>query len=313
MIYVENSLNNSHDAAFALAEEEFLLENYTVGEYLMLWISPPTVVYGKFQNPFEEFSLRLTKEAGIAAVRRNSGGGCVYHDSGNLNFTVITDKSNSFPDYERFLSPIAEVLRSLGVPACLGNSFDITVDGKKVSGNAEAVSKNRMMHHGTLLFDSDLSVLSSVTGNARTGVISKSIKSNPAPVANIRPYLKDDMDIYEFAAEIRLALCREKIRPVIFDNAELSEISRIAEKYRSFEWNFARSPAFCVEHEDTIGEKRVKFVLNSKNGLITSLTSDYDEINDILASAIGIRLTTEELKNAFPDAISAVIEKMVFA
>lgn len=233
--------NDSHDPAFCLAAEEFLLENYTSGEFLMYWSGDRSIITGKFQNIYEEVSLLECQKNNIGVYRRNSGGGTVYHDLGNVNFSFFADRGESSPDYERFLTPVITALRHMGVPAEMGSSFDITVDGKKVSGNAQSVHKNRVMHHGTLLFDVDLAALSSLTGHAREKIKSKSIKSNPSPVCNIKPYLPG-LTVSEFTEKLKYALCHEEIS---FTNEEKAEINRIAdEKYRTWDWNFARSPAF---------------------------------------------------------------------
>lgn len=251
--------NDSHDPAFCLAAEEFLLENYTQGEFLMLWSGEKSVITGKFQNIYEEVSLLECQKNNIGIFRRNSGGGTVYHDLGNVNFSIFADKGDSSPDYERFLTPIVSALNSLAIPAEIGKSFDITVGGKKVSGNAQSVHKSRVMHHGTLLFDTDLGVLSSVTGHASAKITSKAIKSTPAPVCNMKPFAPD-LTPEAFAEEIKNALCSGEIS---FTNEEISEINRIAdEKYRTWEWNFGRSPAFEL--------KSSSISLSAKNGVILS-------------------------------------------
>lgn len=275
--------NDSHDPAFCLAAEEFLLENYTQGEFLMLWSGGKSVITGKFQNIYEEVSLLECQKNNIGIFRRNSGGGTVYHDLGNVNFSFFADKGENSPDYERFLTPIVRALCSLGIPAEIGKSFDITVGGKKVSGNAQSVHKCRVMHHGTLLFDTDLGVLSSVTGHAREKITSKAIKSTPAPVCNMKQFAPE-LTTETFAEEIKNALCSGEIR---FTDEEIAEINRIAdEKYRAWEWNFGRSPAFEL--------KSGSISLSAKNGVILS--------SDIYADTlVGLRL--------IPDVIYAALRK----
>ncbi|MBP3292745.1 MAG: lipoate--protein ligase family protein, partial [Clostridia bacterium] len=217
MIYIPSTTTS---AAENLAVEEYLLTRCTSGDFLMLWKSAPTVVIGKFQNAYGEVSVAETLRRGISLVRRNSGGGTVYHDEGNLNFTMIADRGENSPEYERFLTPVIAALRDLGIPAKMGDAFDITVDGYKVSGNAQSVVKNRVMHHGTLLFDADLTVLSEITGHASADVQSKAIQSNPSPVCNLRPYLKHDMDIAVFTDYMKTALCGENAEIRTFTDEE---------------------------------------------------------------------------------------------
>ena len=284
MIYIPSTTTS---AAENLAVEEYLLTRCTSGDFLMLWKSAPTVVIGKFQNAYGEVSVAETLRRGIALVRRNSGGGTVYHDGGNLNFTMISDRGENSPDYERFLTPVIAALRDLGIPAKMGDSFDITVDGYKVSGNAQSVVKNRVMHHGTLLFDADLTVLSEITGHASADVQSKAIQSNPSPVCNLRPYLKHDMDIAVFT----VAPAMVPMFPVnqfftssrIFTDEETAEIERLRDtKYAAWEWNFAKSPAF-TKHCGT-------FSVDVRNGIITAVHGEHPVEN-----LTGIRMNPEEL------------------
>ncbi|MBO4932421.1 MAG: lipoate--protein ligase [Clostridia bacterium] len=282
MIYIPSTTTS---AAHSLAVEEFLLTHAASGEFLMLWKSAPTVVIGKFQNAWGEVSVGETLRRGIALVRRNSGGGTVYHDEGNLNFTMIADRGENSPEYERFLTPVIAALRDLGIPAKMGDVFDITVDGYKVSGNAQSVVKNRVMHHGTLLFDADLTVLSEITGHASADVKSKAIQSNPSPVCNLRPYLKHDMTIDAFADYLKTALCGENAEIRTFTDEENAEIERLRDtKYAAWEWNFAKSPAF-TKHCGT-------FSVDVRNGIITAVHG-----NEKLAESLtGVRMNPEDVR-----------------
>ena len=285
MIYIPSATTS---AAENLAAEEYLLTRVTEGDLLMLWKSAPTVVVGKFQNAYGEVSVGETLRRGIALVRRNSGGGTVYHDGGNLNFTMISDRGENSPDYERFLTPVIAALRDLGIPADMGDAFDITVDGCKVSGNAQSVVKNRVMHHGTLLFDADLTVLSEITGHANADVTSRAIRSNPSPVCNLRPYLKRDMDIAAFTDYMKTALCGENAEIRTFTEEESAEIARLRDtKYGTWEWNFAKSPPFTRVCTGNCGT----FYVVVKSGIITSVL-DNDELANKLT---GIRMTPEDV------------------
>ncbi len=275
MKYIKNSFSSP---ALSLAAEEFILENYTSGECLMLWRSPPSVIVGKFQNPYEEVSLIECDERGVGIFRRNSGGGTVYHDLGNVNFSLFRDHGEAC-DYPFFLSPIVDFLNSLGAEAYLGENFDIRIGGKKVSGNAQSVHRGRMMHHGTLLFDVQLGSLRSLTGHAREKIISKSIKSKPSEVANIKNFLPSSlsgMSVCEFEERlITFLACGEQIE---LSSDEICEIERIsAEKYSSWEWNFGRSPAFELESE--------ALRLKSKGGVI--LSCEFCGMMKDFAEAIG--------------------------
>ena len=289
MIYIPSTTTSAADN---LAAEEYLLTHCTSGEFLMLWKSAPTVVIGKFQNAWGEVSVEEILRRNITLVRRNSGGGTVYHDEGNLNFTMIADRGENSPEYERFLTPVIAALNKLGIPAKMGDAFDITVDGYKVSGNAQSVVKNRVMHHGTLLFDADLTVLSGITGHANADVQSKAIQSNPSPVCNLRPYLKHDMDIAAFADYLKTELCGEHPEIRTFTEEESAELERLRDtKYAAWDWNFARSPAFT--------KSCGTFSVFVKGGIITAVTD-----NDELAYRLtGVRMTPEDLRAAVPEYI----------
>lgn len=269
--------NPSHDPSFCLAAEQFILENLTEGEYLMLWRGERSVIVGKNQNVYGEVSLLECEKHGTPIFRRNSGGGTVYHDLGNVNFSFFSDMGER-TDYARFLTPVVEFLRSLGVPAEMGESFDITVNGKKVSGNAQSVHRGRVMHHGTLLFDADITALSSLTSHAREKAVSKAVKSNPAPVGNISDFLPQAITVEEFEKKLGDALS-DKVRSLTSD--ELRAIESLAEeKYRTWEWNCGRSPIFELHGEH--------ITLSAKNGVVLSAGEGFE-------SLIGCRLIPSEI------------------
>lgn len=287
MIYIPNS---STDAAYSLAVEEFLLTRVTSGDLLMLWQNTPTVVIGKFQNAYGEVSVETLLRRGITLVRRNSGGGTVYHDEGNLNFTMISDRGETSADYARFLTPVIEALRGLGIPAKMGDAFDITVDGKKVSGNAQSVVKNRVLHHGTLLFDSNLSVVDEITGHETAGVTSRAIRSNPSPVGNLRPFLARDMDFAAFRHSMKTALCGDAPETYSFTDEERREIQRLYDtKYRTWEWNYGRSPAFTRDCGT--------FSVDVKDGIITAVHGD----DRFAALLTGCRMRPDDLPEPIPE------------
>ena len=285
-------LSESHDPAVNLAAEEYLLESKKNGDYMMLWTSEPSVIIGKFQNPYAEVSLTECEKAGVKIFRRNSGGGTVYHDRGNLNYTVISDKSENSPDYSRFLTPIVDFLARYGVSAEITDTSALFTGGKKISGNAQSVSGGRVMHHGTLLFDADLTALDTLTGHAREKILTKSIKSNPSPVTNIRPLMSCDMDTVSFAYELGTGMCDEVCT---FSPEETAEINTVAaEKYRSWKWIFGRSPAFRLERDG--------FSINSSHGIIESC-SEYEDllkgaklIPDEITERLGVSATEADTR-----------------
>ena len=189
--------HDNTDAYFNLASEEYLLKQ-TDGYYFYLWINAPAVIVGVNQNALQEVNLSYTQTNGIKVVRRLTGGGAVYHDLGNLCYTVIAPFSESENNYKKFTAPVIEYLNELGVKAEFSGRNDITVDGKKISGNAQTVYKNRIMHHGTILFSSDMTVLEKALNPNKLKIESKGIKSVRARVTNVSNCLKNPLTIQEF-------------------------------------------------------------------------------------------------------------------
>jgi len=185
-------VNDHTDPRINLAVEEYAL-NYLDPreEYVILWQNEPTVVVGRNQNTVAEVNAPFIKERGIHVVRRLSGGGAVYHDFGNLNFTFIVDAQKEMvSNFEYFTRPVIQALASLGVEAEFSGRNDITIDGKKFSGNAQYWSKNRLLHHGTILFNSQLDVVQEALNVSADKLQSKGVKSVRSRVTNIYPYLK---------------------------------------------------------------------------------------------------------------------------
>ncbi len=236
----------SRDPAWNLAMEEFFFDCMDRGKsYLLLWQNHNTVVIGKNQNTQSEIDSGYVRDHGIRVVRRLSGGGAVYHDDGNLNFTFITDAEDGQRiDLHRFCVPIAETLRSFGVDAQISGRNDITVDGKKFSGNAQYVRQGRVMHHGTLMFDSDLSVLQKVLQVNREKLSSKGIASVSSRVTNLRPYLPEGVTIEDFAERlVQYLSCRYDLETLELTEQDLDEIEkRKNARYDTWQWNYGRSP-----------------------------------------------------------------------
>ena len=155
MIQIETT---SHDPFFNQAFEDYVFRTFREDEVLLLWRNRPAVVVGCYQNICREVHVRALLEQNVPVVRRMSGGGTVYHDLGNLNYTLITGQSGAL-DYDRCLAPVLRALNALGVPAQKSRTCDMTVDGKKISGSAQKIANGRVLHHGTLLFDADLTRL----------------------------------------------------------------------------------------------------------------------------------------------------------
>ncbi len=222
-----------------LATEEYLF-NHCDDDIFMLWQNEPTVVIGKNQNAFAELNMEYIKNNNIHIARRITGGGAVYHDLGNVNYTFISKKEGSEGiNFEYFTKPIIEALSSLGLPAVLSGRNDILIGEKKVSGNAQHTSENRVLHHGTLLFSSDLSVLSIALKVDEEKIKSKAIKSVRSRVTNIKDYL-EGIDVANFIELIKSFLLK-KYAPELIAPPSDEEISELLNKYTSREWVFPSS------------------------------------------------------------------------
>ncbi len=173
--------------AFHLACEEVIFQREREGDILLLWTNRPVIVCGAHQNIYQETSVWRARQAGIEILRRVSGGGTVYHDEGNLNYSVIMDEKK-FHTYDDLLRGMLTAMNRAGIPAEKGRICDINVGGRKVSGNAQRIAHGRILHHGTLLYDADLSVLREVSGRAGRKYTSRATQSNPAEVGNIKPF-----------------------------------------------------------------------------------------------------------------------------
>ena len=271
MIFVDNE--QVTDPALNLALEEYLLRSIAPGEDILLfYINEPAIIIGRNQNTLEEINREYVEANGIHVVRRLSGGGAVYHDLGNLNFSFITQNlRENVHNFRKFTEPVVRALRDLGVPAEVGGRNDILVEERKISGNAQYISSQRMVSHGTLLFDTDLSQVGEALRVKPGKIESKGIKSVRSRVANICDYLSAPLTIEAFRAHLLRSLfgSQEEISQYHLTPEDWQQARRLAdERYRSWDWNWGRSPAFNVQrtHRFPIGEVDAR--IDVQDGLI---------------------------------------------
>ena len=290
------------DAYFNLASEEYLLKKRKEN-FIYLWINAPAVIVGVNQNTVQEVNLDYTQSHGIKVVRRQTGGGAVYHDLNNVCYTVIAPYDENADAYRKFTAPVIEYLNSLGVKAAFSGRNDIVVDGKKISGNAQTVFGGRIMHHGTLLFDTDMTALSFALKPNKLKIESKGIKSVRARVTNIKEYLPDTT-VSEFKnglAEYFKKTCEEY---VLTEN-DISEINKLVDKkYSRYEWNIGRSPKGKNLFEYKFPFGILSFSFDTVEGKIQNadISGDFFSAGDIkeFASTLnGVKFTKKDVAAAF--------------
>jgi lipoate-protein ligase A len=268
-------INDSKLPQFNLALEEYVLNHLDPRHpYVIIWQNEPAVIIGRNQNTLAEVNMKFVKEKGIHVVRRLSGGGAVYHDLGNLNFTFIVDGDKGVvSNFEFFTRPVIKALHSLGVQAEFSGRNDITIDGKKFSGNAQYWSKNRLLNHGTILFNSDLAVVQEALNVKTDKLQAKGIKSVRSRVTNIYPYLKTPVTIEEFKEILLKFMQEEQTGPdIALTPEQVTEVERIkAERYARWEWNFGESPECEIVKEQRFAGGKLELHLNIREGRISDL------------------------------------------
>lgn len=271
------SNKNITDPTVNLALEEYCVRNLdTENEsYLLFYINEPSIIIGKHQNTIEEINQDYVNDNDIRVVRRISGGGAVYHDFGNLNFSFISKHSNdSIHNFRKFTQPVSEALKNIGVHAELSGRNDIIVEGRKISGNAQFTNTKSMFSHGTLLFDSHLDNVVEALNVKTDKIESKGIKSIRSRVANITEFLKKKITIEEFREILVESIFGGKeniIVQEITDN-EWKQVNKLSNgKYRTWEWNYGRSPEFNIQKVNRFGFGLIDTRIFVKDGIIEDI------------------------------------------
>ena len=282
MRYIENTVT---DPAFNMAAEEWLLTE-TLDEVFMLWRNEPCILIGRNQNTLSQIDERFVRERNIPVVRRMSGGGAVFNDLGNVNFTFIANGSaDDGLDFQRFTTPILEALRGMGVACSFEGRNDLLIDGKKFSGNAQHMHKNRILHHGTLLFSADMADLSGALRVDPEKFRDKAVKSVTSRVTNIASHLPSPMSVTEFIEALMTVVSQQAADTIVsLSGEEVAAINGIADaRYRTWDWNFGRSPAYDFTRTVRTSGGLLEVHLEIEKGRITSarLFGDYFGIYSI--------------------------------
>ncbi|USK71067.1 lipoate--protein ligase [Peribacillus asahii] len=310
MLFIDNK--GITDPRINLAIEEYALKHLDINEsYLLFYINKNAIIIGKNQNTVEEINQDYVDEQGITVVRRLSGGGAVYHDLGNLNFSFITkDDGDSFHNFKKFTEPVVKALGKLDVQAELSGRNDIMAEGKKISGNAMFATRGRMFSHGTLLFNSEMEHIVSALKVKKDKIESKGIKSIRSRVGNIADFLKEPMTIEEFRSFLLKNIFEgtEEIPEYVLTEEDWKEIHKISEKrYQQWDWNYGRSPKFNLQHSHRFPVGSIDIRLEVNKGIIENckIYGDFfgvGEVTDIEQKLTGVRYEKQ--------AIDAVLEEV---
>lgn len=264
------------DPSYNLAMEQYVFDCLPRDRmYFMLWQNDNSIIVGKYQNTLSEINLEAVERRGIRVVRRLSGGGAVYHDMGNLNFTFITDAaSGTALDMKLFCQPVVRTLAALGVHAEVNGRNDITIDGKKFSGNSQYLRQGRVMHHGTIMFNSDLSVVSEALQVDPTKFQTKGVRSVRSRVTNVADHLDRPVSLPEFRRILLENILRENPgQPYPLTPKDLAAVEKLREeRYAAWDWNYGHSPACTVLRRRRVeGCGLVEAYISVDSGLISAI------------------------------------------
>lgn len=269
MYLIDSPFQNAY---FNIAAEEYLLTRFPTEDLFLLYVNAPSIIVGKFQNTLAEINLDYVNEKGIKVVRRMSGGGTVYHDLGNLNFSFHTLLGqHDFMDFSIFTQPVIALLNRLGVPAYLEGRNDLLVDGKKFSGNAKLSKHGKMVQHGTLLLNSEMEVLGEALKINPLKYIDKATKSNRSRVTNLIHYLPEDTTTEKLKNLLRDEIKSNRPEAEIYHLTpeDLNGIQQLVEeKYETWDWNFGFSPKYNFSKAIKIPAGFIEFHLDVKHGII---------------------------------------------
>ena len=242
------------------------------------------MVVGRYQNICAEVQVSALRRAGLPVLRRASGGGTVYHDPGNLNYSLMLPQQGM--DYERCLRPVIDALNAIGVPAVRNRSCDIAIAGQKISGSAQWVSHGRLLHHGTLLFSADLHALDAITTrHKRDCFTSKGTPSAICPVTNIREHLSAPMDAERFHAALLDQMLPPGSPRLRLNAAQEAEVRRLRdEKYRSWEWIWGKTPTFSMERSGEFAGAPLHVRYCARRGIVSDFQLRSDALDVVIAA-----------------------------
>jgi lipoate-protein ligase A len=306
MIFIDNE--GITDPSINLALEEYALRNFDIEtDYLLFYINEPSIIIGRNQNTLEEINHEYIEKNDIHVVRRRSGGGAVYHDLGNLNFSFLTRyQQGNLHNFKKFTDPVIDVLRRMGVESELSGRNDIVAEGRKISGNAQFSTGKRMLSHGTLLLDSDLDEVTNALNVKMSKIESKGHKSVRSRVANINEFLDDPLSIEEFRELLLKGLYhdRDEFETYHLTEAEWGKVHELRDKrYGNWSWNYGKSPKFNIQRNRRFDIGEIDLRLDVEDGHIEHLKiyGDFfgqEPVEELADQLVGLRYHPEDLEQA---------------
>ena len=317
MFLIRSATDNPY---FNIATEEYLLKNFKE-DILFLYINKPSIIVGKHQNTFAEINLKHVLDNNIPVIRRLSGGGTVYHDKGNLNFTFIKNgQKGKLIDFKGFTKPIIDFLKQYGADAYLGEKNEIRIGKYKISGNAEHIYKDRVLHHGTLLFNSDLTKLNDAIKVQPDKYQGKAVQSNRTIIDNIVNILpQTKQSISQFSNDIADYIKHQNSSTTEYFLSEKERqivTSLIEEKYSTWNWNYGYSPSYSIKGEITLDETNSNVILHIEKGVISNIeteqkTSTFEKTKRLIGKEHNyFKLRETLLNDIFPDINEAQINQI---
>ncbi|MDX1770386.1 MAG: lipoate--protein ligase [Planococcaceae bacterium] len=311
MYFIDNK--GITDPRINLAIEEYALKTMDVDKdsYFLFYINEPSIIIGKNQNTIEEINTDYVESNGIHVVRRLSGGGAVYHDLGNLNFSFLTkDDGDSFRNFKKFTQPIVDALKEMGVDAELSGRNDILAGGRKISGNAQFSTKGRMFSHGTLMFDTEIEAVVSALKVRKDKIESKGIKSIRSRVANIMEFIEEPISIDDFRLKLLHSIFggEEEVKTIELTEEDWANIHALSkERYANWEWNYGKSPAFNMSHSERFPVGGIDVRLQVKNGVIEDahIYGDFFGVGDV-ADIEALLVGTAYEKSAITESLGDI-------
>lgn len=301
MRFLKNSNTNPF---FNLALDEYAMKYIDVDEdFFFLWQNEPSVIVGNNQNTVEEINQKFIDENHVHVARRVSGGGAVYHDFGNLNFTfVIKVDDPAKVNYKKYVQPVIDALKSMGVEAEASGRNDILIDGLKVSGNAQRMANGRLMHHGTLMFDVNVEDMVKSLNVAPDKIISKGVKSVRSRVTNIKDHLPEGTTLQDFWDALQFYLSNQgQDEEIILSPQDIKNIQQQAdEKFSTWDWVYGKSPEFNLKSANRFAGGRVEILADVEKGFIKSIRflGDYlglEGVQGIEDALVGVKFDIHEV------------------